>query len=191
MLYPNRPLFVALFLISFIFLIGVVGFYLIGEEQDILQAMYMTVITISTVGYYEAIPLTEGGKLFTICYIIVSFVVFAFAIRQIIEYVLTVWTLKKTVNKKNKKMINSLKDHTIVCGYGRNGRQAVVRLKRHQHPYVVIEMDKALVELHKHEVIFFEGDALNDEHLKSCNIAQAQNLITALPNDADNLFVVL
>lgn len=191
MLHPNRPLLVALFLISLIFLIGVLGFYFIGGQQDVLQAIYMTVITISTVGYYEATPLDEGGKLFTIIYIIVSFIVFAFAVRQIIEYVINVWAEKIHLNKKNKKMIKSLKDHTIVCGYGRNGRQAVTRLKRHQHPYIVIEKDPSLIAQHRNEVLFFEGNALVDEHLKACNINAAHHLIAALPNDADNLFIVL
>jgi len=88
-------------------------------------------------------------------------------------------------------MINTLNEHTIICGYGRNGRQAVARLKRHQKSYVVIEQDEQLIEENEGEVLFFKGNALSDEVLVATGIKRAKNLISALPNDADNLFVVL
>ncbi len=88
-------------------------------------------------------------------------------------------------------MINALEGHTIVCGYGRNGRQAVTRLKRHQQAYVVIEQNEQLIAENEHEILFFKGDALKDESLLAAGIQRAKNLISALPDDADNLFVVL
>jgi voltage-gated potassium channel len=88
-------------------------------------------------------------------------------------------------------MINTLKEHTIVCGFGRNGRQAVVRLKRHQQSYVVIEQNESLIEENEHQVLFFKGNALTDEVLEAAGIKRAKSLICALPEDADNLFVVL
>ncbi|CAI8317639.1 MAG: Voltage-gated potassium channel Kch [uncultured Bacteroidota bacterium] len=88
-------------------------------------------------------------------------------------------------------MINALEGHTIVCGYGRNGRQAVTRLKRHQQAYVVIEQNEQLITDNEKEVLFLKGDALKDDILLAAGIKRAKNLISALPDDADNLFVVL
>ena len=88
-------------------------------------------------------------------------------------------------------MINALEGHTIVCGYGRNGRQAVTRLKRHQQAYVVIEQNEQLITDNEKEILFLKGDALKDDILLAAGIKRAKNLISALPDDADNLFVVL
>ena len=93
--------------------------------------------------------------------------------------------------KKNRQMINALNEHTIVCGFGRNGRQAVARLKRHRQAYVVIEQDEELIEEHENEVLFLKGNALSDETLELAGIKRSKNLISSLPDDADNLFVVL
>ncbi len=76
-------------------------------------------------------------------------------------------------------MINTLKEHTIVCGFGRNGRQAVVRLKRHQQSYVVIEQHEGVIEENEHEVLFLKGNALTDEVLEAAGIKRAKNLICA------------
>ena len=190
MLYKS-PLFRTLLLIVSVTLTGVLGFYLSEPHYTWFDALYMTVITISTVGYTEVGELSSQGKVFAIFFIIVGLLVFAFALRLIAEHLLGVWTSNTWKLKKNKDMIDRLKEHTIVCGFGRNGRQATARLKRHKVPFVVIENDKTLIGNNEDEILFFEGDALSDESLKACGIEAAKNLICALPNDADNLFVVL
>lgn len=151
----------------------------------------MTVITLSTVGYTEVGPLSEQGRVFAIVFILIGFLIVALAIRFIVEYLISGWSLSVIKQKKNREMINTLNEHTIICGYGRNGRQAVARLKRHQKSYVVIEQDEQLIEENEGEVLFFKGNALSDEVLVATGIKRAKNLISALPNDADNLFVVL
>ena len=91
-----------------------------------------------------------------------------------------------------QQKIDTLKKHTIVCGYGRNGMQAIVKLKNYQKELVVIEKDKALIEqLDNEGILYVEGDATTDAVLQKAGIENASNLITALPSDADNLFVVL
>jgi len=87
----------------------------------------MTVITLSTVGYSEVGALSENVKVFAIVFIIIGIVVFAISIRLIGEYLLEEWEDNKWKQKKNKKRMDTLKEHTIVCGFGRNGRQAVNR----------------------------------------------------------------
>ena len=88
-------------------------------------------------------------------------------------------------------MIQKLKGHTVVCGYGRNGRQAVSRLIHHKQPYVVIENEEKCIADFDSDILFLKGDALSDSTLLNANIKEAKNLICALPSDADNLFVVL
>lgn len=94
--------------------------------------------------------------------------------------------------KKWRKKIAKLEGHTIVCGYGRNGKQAVVKLLNYNKEFVVVERDKEIIaELESNEYLCVQGDATLDETLLSAGIKEASNLITALPKDADNLFVVL
>ena len=91
-----------------------------------------------------------------------------------------------------EKKIEKLKNHTIVCGYGRNGKQAILKLRNYNRDIVVIENDKDIVEkLDELEILNIEGDATIDDVLIKAGIENAENLITALPSDADNLFVVL
>ena len=151
----------------------------------------MTVITLSTVGYGEVGNLSDQGRTFAILFILIGFLIVAIAIRFIVEYLISGWSINALKQKKNTEMINALEGHTIVCGYGRNGRQAVTRLKRHQQANVVIEQNEQLITDNEKEILFLNGDALKDDILLAAGIKRAKNLISALPDDADNLFVVL
>jgi len=151
----------------------------------------MTIITVTTVGFNEVGPLETEGKIFTIFLIISSVFIFAYAISVITEYLFSKNQLQLLKTKKVKKMINNLSNHVIICGYGRNGMQAVERLKAYKKPYVVIERDKDIIEKYEVDVLFVEGDANEDETLLTAGVKDAQYLIVTLPDDADNLFVVL
>ena len=187
----KSPLTRALSLLLFVLLFGVFGFYWIETNYSLFDALYMTVITLSTVGYGEVGNLSDQGRTFAILFILIGFLIVAIAIRFIVEYLISGWSINALKQKKNTEMINALEGHTIVCGYGRNGRQAVTRLKRHQQAYVVIEQNEQLITDNEKEVLFLKGDALKDNILLAAGIKRAKNLISALPDDADNLFVVL
>lgn len=183
----KSPLTRALSLLLFVLL----GFYWIETNYSLFDALYMTVITLSTVGYGEVGNLSDQGRTFAILFILIGFLIVAIAIRFIVEYLISGWSINALKQKKNTEMINALEGHTIVCGYGRNGRQAVTRLKRHQQAYVVIEQNEQLITDNEKEILFLKGDALKDDILLAAGIKRAKNLISALPDDADNLFVVL
>ena len=187
----KSPLTRALSLLLFVLLFGVFGFYWIETNYSLFDALYMTVITLSTVGYGEVGNLSDQGRTFAILFILIGFLIVAIAIRFIVEYLISGWSINALKRKKNTEMINALEGHTIVCGYGRNGRQAVTRLKRHQQAYVVIEQNEQLITDNEKEILFLKGDALKDDILLAAGIKRAKNLISALPDDADNLFVVL
>lgn len=173
-----------------ILLIGVLGYRFISDYSW-LEAFYMTIITVTTVGFSEVRPLSAEAKIFTVILIILSVFIFAFALSVITEYILSRNSLQLLKKKKVKNQIENLKDHVIVCGFGRNGMQAAERLTAYKKPFVVIERDREIIEKYEDELLFVEGDANEDEVLQEAGLERAQYLIAALPDDAANLFVVL
>ena len=171
-------------------MIGVLGYRYISD-YGWLDALYMTIITVTTVGFMEVRPLDAESKIFTVLLIITSVFSFAYAISVITEYMLSRNSLQILKHKKVKSQIKSFNGHTIVCGYGRNGMQASVRLKTYNRPFVVIERDREIIEKYENEVLFVEGDANDDNVLIQAGVDRATNLIVTLPDDAENLFVVL
>ncbi len=173
-----------------VLLFGILGYRYVSDYSWI-DAFYMTIITITTVGFSEVRPMDIEGKIFTVILIVSSVFIFAFGLSVITEYILSRNSLQILKKKKVRNTIKSLKDHVIVCGFGRNGMQAAERLKAYNRPFVVIERNKEIIEKHEDEVLFVEGDANEDEVLNQAGIERAQYLIAALPDDAANLFVVL
>ena len=171
--------------------VGVLG-YILFFEYSLIDALYMTVITISTIGFGEVHPFGTGEKLFTIGLIISSLFIFGYAVSSFSEYLISGQFFYQLKVKKVQKQIEQLQGHTIVCGYGRNGRQAISKLKSYKKQVVVVEKFEGIVkQLDEKGVLTIEGDATLDETLLRAGIMSANNLITALPSDADNLFVVL
>ncbi|MEH6407529.1 MAG: potassium channel protein [Leeuwenhoekiella sp.] len=171
--------------------VGVLGFRIFSHYSWI-DSMYMTIITISTVGYSEVVPLDDTGKLFTIFLIITSVITLGYAITIITEYILSRSNYELLKQKQVQKKIDSLKGHVIVVGYGRNGKQAVQKLKTYRQPFVIIERSDEIVQRSESEdVLFVRGNANEDEVLLQAGLERASTLISALPDDSNNLFVVL
>ena len=181
----------ALLLLLLVFLVGVLGFVYIYDFTWI-DAVYMTIITITTVGFGEVHPLSPSEKIFTSILIVSSIFIVGYAIKEVSEYLLSKNNIGNLRKKRVQKKINSLQDHIIVCGYGRNGKQAAQKLQAYNKPYVVVEKDEEVIERFSEErVLFVHGNADEDETLYRAGIERATTLICALPSDADNLFVVL
>jgi len=159
-----------------------------------MEALYMTTIAITTVGFSEVRPLSDSGRLFTIFLLITSWITFAWAIARITQFVITGEINKYFKTRKNMKAINQLDRHVILCGFGRNGQQAARTLKNHNMPFVVIEKEEESIEKALPffpELVYLVGDGTDDDLLKKAGIDKAIALITALPVDADNVFIVL
>ncbi len=163
------------------------------EQFSLSEAFYMTIITVATVGFQEVHPLSEGGRMFTAFLIITSFGTFAYAITSISKYVLDGEFRNYFNNYRVNTEIQKLNQHIVICGYGRNGKQAAQVLKNKKQKFVVVESSKELFETLSATNIdlFIEGDATQDEVLQRAGIEKAKALITTLPVDADNLFIVL
>jgi len=181
----------ALGLLVLVITIGVVGYMFISGESFV-DALYMTVITISTVGFRELHPFNEQEKIFTIFLITTSIISFGYTVSAFTEYIISGQLFQQLKLKKVQKKIENLNGHTIICGFGRNGRQAMIKLQNYKQNFVIIEKDDDVInEIDLANNLNVQGDATTDEILKRAGIDKASHLITALPSDADNLFVVL
>jgi len=187
-----RKLRLAIFLILSVQIGGVIGFMLI-EDYTVAEAFYMTVIVVSTVGLGSVRELSMEGKLFTALLIIVSLGIFTYALSVISTYLLEGGILKYYKYKKVKTKIEKVSGHIIVCGYGRNGKQACEHLRIHNRQFVVVESKPEIIESIRadNKSLFVEGDSTKDEVLIDAGIERAQAVITTLPDDAANVFVVL
>ena len=185
-------LYIAIGLVLLVLISGVTGYYFI-EDYTLLDAFFMTVITIATVGYREVKELDDAGKIFTCFLIIFSIGTFAYAISVITRYVIEGEFQLFFKHYKVKKEIQKLKNHVIVCGYGRNGKQACEQLASGNEVYVAIESNPDIINRMRADgnILFIEGDATNDDVLAEAGLESAKALITALPSDAANVFVVL
>ncbi len=184
-------IYMAVFLLSLLLMMGVFGFKLMSNYSWI-DAIYMTVITITTVGFGEVQPLDDVAKLFTVCLILASVVIVGYALTVITEYILSTNDFEELKQKKMQKKIDGFTNHIVICGYGRNGKQAAKKLQAYDKPYVIIEQDKEVIDKFQTEDIpFVLGNANEDETLLQAGVDRAHTIICALPNDADNLFVVL
>lgn len=181
----------AVVLLILVLIIGVFGFKIISDFSW-LDAVYMTVITVTTVGFGEVQPLDQESKLFTIILILTSVIIVGYALKIITEYIISKNDINELKQKKMQKKIDALSDHVIICGYGRNGKQAANKLATHHRDFVVIEKDEQVTQKHKDtSTLFILGNANEDEVLVSAGINRACCLISALPNDSENVFVVL
>ncbi|MFV0247811.1 MAG: potassium channel family protein [Tenacibaculum sp.] len=184
-------LYKATFLSLLILCIGVGGYVFIFN-YSLVDALYMTLITVTTVGFGEVHPFGTGEKIFTIGLILTSLLIFGYVASSFSEYLISGKFFYKLKTKKVQKKIKKLQGHTIVCGFGRNGKQALLKLNSYKQEVVVVENNKELIQkLDTDKVLNVEGNATLDQTLLKAGILNAQNLITVLPSDADNLFVVL
>jgi voltage-gated potassium channel len=184
-----KPIVLFLCLIS----IGVIGFHVI-EDLSFLDSLYMTVITVFTVGFREVKePLSPLGQVFTIIIILggVGSVMYAFT--KIAEFVYEGTINKIWRRRKMEKMIQSLKDHYIICGHGRMGQIVRERLEEEKLPFVIIDNDQECLTDIKgtKKCLHIEGDATQEEVLIKAGIKRAKALAALLPTDADNLYLVM
>ncbi|MEN8858437.1 MAG: potassium channel protein [Flavobacteriaceae bacterium] len=181
----------ALLLLVLVITIGVLG-YMFLSGYSLVDALYMTVITVSTVGFGEIEPLNDQEKLFTIFLITISIISFGYTVSAFTEYIISGQLFQQLKLKKVQKKIEKLNGHTIICGFGRNGKQSMIKLQNYKQDFVIIEKaDDVINTIDLDGYLNVQGDATTDEVLIRAGIERANNLITALPSDADNLFVVL
>lgn len=172
-------------------LLGVWGFMYL-EGLNPLHALYLTIVTMTTTGYGDLVPVTEKGKLFVVFLLILSVGIIAYASTSLVEILLEGHLAQYWGKRSMKRDIQKLNNHFIVCGAGRVGENVVRRLMAEKKPYIAIEKDEAICRrLWEKEILVLQGDATKDEVLKEAGIERAAGLVSALPNDSDNVYVTL
>jgi len=186
-----QKLRVVLILLVFLVSIGTTGFIFI-ENMNLLDALYMTFITFSTVGFSEVAPLHPGGRIFVIFLIVIGLGL-AYYLASIIGQMVIEGQFKEILGRrKMDNKIKKLNEHHIIAGYGRVGRRVASEFKKRNAPFIVIEKDqKAIDSLFSDQVLFVEGEATDDEVLRQARIEVARTLISTLPDEAQNVYITL
>ena len=197
MLREYKNIYVPILFLIMISLFGTIGFMAI-EDFSFMEALYMTILTMSTVGFKEVHPLSQEGMVFTVVLIISSLGLFGYIITYTTRLFLDGEYKRMIMSYSRNKKIKKLKNHVIICGFGRNGRQAIVELLKADEKVVVIDSKLEILEENINEEIvknknfvFVHGDASHEESLFKANVNNAKALITTLPNDAENLLIIL
>ncbi|MGD9232215.1 MAG: potassium channel protein [Desulfobacterales bacterium] len=186
-----RHLKFCILLMILVILLGVSG-YMSIEDWDFLDALYMAVTTLTTVGYSEVHELSTLGRIFTIFFIIIGVVYFLYIAGAVVQFMVEGQIRTILGRRSLDKKIDRLKNHYIVCGYGRIGKTLCTMLKRKAVDLVVIEKDKDLIPVMVENKIFYiSGDAGDEANLIKAGIRHAKGLIAVLATDTDNVFLVL
>jgi voltage-gated potassium channel len=180
-----------LFLFLSVLVAGTAGYHWI-EGWPLGESLYMTVITVSTVGFGEVHPLSDNGRLFTVLLIFFGVTSVALSLTGLFEYFVLRGLTAVFGRNTMDKQIEKLNRHIIVCGYGRTGEYIAKDLVAMKKEFVVIEDDPARLELLEREgVLYISGDPSDEDQLETAGVSRARALVAALPKDADNLFLTI
>ncbi|MGI8989980.1 MAG: potassium channel family protein [Bryobacteraceae bacterium] len=170
---------------------GTAGFCLI-ERYPPFDAFYMTLITITTVGYQEVHPLSRAGRIFNSFLILFGVSAMFFAVGAVTQTIIELELQDHFGKRRIRRMIGKMENHVIVCGFGRVGRNASDELRKEGVPFLVVERNEERVDRAiQSGMLAVLADSTRDETLREAGVARARGLIAALATDADNLFVLL
>lgn len=186
-----QKIFFAVFMLLVILCIGTSGYMLI-ENGSFLDSLYMAVITITTVGYGEIIPLSPTGRVFTIFLILAGVGFVLYLVGEVTESMVE-GGLRKIMGRNNmEKRVAALKDHYIVCGFGRIGKVICKNFKENKLPFVIVESDPEEVrKIDELGYLALLGSASSDEILLKAGIKHAKGLIAVVSSDAENVYIIL
>lgn len=186
-----RTVVIALAALFSVTVFGTFG-YMLVVGMSFYDALYMTVITLSTVGYHEVTPLTAAGRNFTMILIILGVGTLFYTVVAVAEFLIEGRLDSLLGRRTMKRTIAGLADHVVVCGYGRIGHVVVEELKRGRIPFVVVERDpRVQAQLEEDNCPYVLGSALEDEALRAAGTDRARAIVAAAANDSDNVFITL
>lgn len=188
---PIQKLRIAFLAMALVLCLGTAGFMTL-EGLTPLDALYLTVTTLSTVGYGDMVPRTTAGEVFVIFLILFGVAAAGFTVSVIGQVILEGQFHEHFGRRKMKTKINKMTAHSIIAGYGRVGRQVAQAFDRRKAPFVVIEKNEtALMKLQDAGYLFVEGEGTDDDVLRSAGIETARTLISTLPDEAQNVYLTL
>lgn len=187
----KRELIFGVITLGGIFLLGTTWYCAI-EHWSVLDSAYMTIITLSTVGFGEIHPLEPKSRIFTGGLILMGLFTIAYIVNRFTEALIQGYFQERIKINQQKKLIQNLSQHYIVCGFGRTGRQVAVEFQAEGIPFILLDTSAERLEKAKQMgFMTLEGDATLDETLLAAKIEQAVCLVAALQSDADNLYTIL
>jgi voltage-gated potassium channel len=191
MLSLRRRLLLISFVVALILVVGT-AWYAMVERWSLVDSLYMTVITLSTVGFGELRPLSPASRLFTIALILVGVSTVAYGLGSIGEYLVTRGVVERLRHRRLTQKINKMEAHTIICGAGRVGRTAAETLLEMRRQFVIVDTNEDVAaELVQLGWVVLHGDATRDEVLEEAGIHSAASILVCTGDDSDNLFIVL
>jgi len=188
----TRNLILAALMLALIVSLGTVG-YMVLEKWNFLDALYMTVITLTTVGFGEVNPVSDHGRILTMTILLSGLGVVGYLVGTLTQIVVEGQLLRIMGRKKLERQIEKLKDHIIICGYGRVGRIICEEIYRSKPtPLVVIDNDSSITaRIEEDGHLYLLGDATEEQYLLRAGIRRAKGLATALDSEADNVYITL
>ncbi len=176
---------------ALIIAVGTLGYRLI-EGWTILESLYMTIITLFTVGFKEVYPLSGRGHVFTIFLIVFGAFTATFIIKSVAQIVLEGQLREILGKRKMEKKVEKLKNHIILSGYGRVGRRVAEEFVRRRVLFIIVERDENIIpDVQRDDYIFIQGNAADDEVLEKAGIRRAKAIVSTLPDDAENVYLAL
>jgi len=187
----NRRFVWALGILAGVFIAGTIG-YMVIEGWGLLDSLYMTTITVGTVGFGEVHPLSSSGRLFTIVLIIASVGALGFAFGQLVEFVFEGRIQEILEGRRMERRLANIEDHTVVAGFGRVGSVVARSLADEGAPFVIVDLaEESATVAREQNWILVHGDATEEDVLEAAGIRRARAIVTALSADAENLFVAV
>jgi voltage-gated potassium channel len=188
---PVRELKISLFVLLLLMSLGTAG-YMVIEGWRFLDAFYMTVITLGTIGFKEVHDLSDPGKIFTILLIVVGVAVLGYTVGKLVQIMFEGEFQRFLGRRKLEKSIEVLRDHYIVCGYGRIGSLICREFTAKPIPFLVVESNPGVIEkLEEDNVLFLRGNATEDETLLRAGIKRAKGLVSVVTSDTENVYITL
>lgn len=188
---PDKRILLLFLLVLAVFLLGTAG-YMLLEGWTLIDAAYMTIITLGTVGFGEVHPLSDMGRVFTIVLILLGVSTLAYGLRTVAQFFLEQDYVHQWRQRQVMRKVNELEGHCIICGLGRVGLSTAEALQDSKRPFVAIEKDvDPAILLAYPDMFVIDGDATDDDVLLQAGIARANSIIVTAGDDSVNLFVVL
>ena len=187
----SQPFLTISLILGGMVVLGTAG-YMVIEDWPLLDALFMTAITMSTIGYGEIRPLSPEGRIFTIGLIIIGVVTASYTLTYAVQLFTSQEFLKQLRDHRRRRELEKICNHCIICGFGRMGRSLTRELKQRDFPMIVIDLNEAAIEeCYKLGIPAIEGNAADERVLHEAGIDRASALVAAANSDAENVFIVL
>lgn len=188
---PLKGFLFSLVLVVLLIAVGTAG-YMFIEGWTPGESLYMTFITISTVGYGEVRPLSPSGRIFTIIFLVIGVFTIGYSLTRLAAFLFEGQIVKTVKERRMKRFLSRVKDHIIICGFGDIGKEVADEFLKKKIRFVVIDNNLEDPDIDRHsDITFIKGDAASEEVLLEAGIERARGIISCLPEDQQNVFVVL